>query len=80
MDYSFNDGIVKNLNTTYDGIGDIARNIEIRTSFWGDTYNGGTLSALDIDSFSIVPEPATMALLAFGGILLRTRKRYEQND
>ena len=75
MNYQFNGGAVQNLLATYAPAGDALRNLEIRTTMWGTTYNAGGLSTTDLDYFSVVaPEPATIALLGLGGILLRRRR------
>ena len=39
-----------------------------------DTTNGGPLRGFDNPSFGVIPEPATIGLLAIGGLMIMRRR------
>lgn len=60
-------------NQSTDSIGGLSWNVAL-----GDTVRFETVGATDaiaVDSFAVVPEPATTAMLGFGGLLVWTIRR-----
>lgn len=49
--------------------------LELQVGIFGANYTGDWIGNLDFDNLSIVPEPATIALLGLGGLALLRRKR-----
>jgi hypothetical protein len=48
---------------------------ELQVGIFHANYTGDWIGTMDFDNFSIVPEPATIALLGLGGLALIRRKR-----
>jgi hypothetical protein len=48
--------------------------IELQVGIFHANYTGDWIGTMDFDNFSIVPEPATIALLGLGGLALIRRK------
>ena len=63
---SYPGGVVFNANITATGI--------VGDTFTVDVLDGVNYAVLDTVTVTIVPEPATIALLGLGGLLLRKRK------
>ena len=75
--YTFNPGtglIDYDNVTTVDFTGQLARFVRIRIqSNWNDNSGGGYVGMSEVDFFE-VPEPATLTVLALGGLALLRRK------
>ncbi len=53
----------------------LATNQDLGTNVYIKAYGGDYLAAIDNMSLTIVPEPATMALLGFGSLMLARRRK-----
>lgn len=78
IDYYFNGASVGSLDSTtvpgaFNIIGSMVSQIEFQRQGRGGT--GTFTGSLNFDSVSVVPEPATLGLLALGALCLRGRRR-----